>query len=125
VSYEAKKKKKKKKKGVKAGEEEDEEAKKKKTKNSELQTVLIFFFLFLPAETHRYSANTARVGPIWAVSARVGESTWQDAQSVASLPHRRVPPSRTRVRLLWSRVRAFQGDSENRSVHPTSNYNLL
>ena len=61
------------------------------------------------------SADTAQVSPIWAASAQVGESTWQDAaqrgidtRSTAPLLRRRVPPRQTQVRWLWSRIRASQ-----------------
>ena len=71
------------------------------------------------------SADTSRVGTNQPDSAQIGpslsrvgasrrkkkETTWQtrpDARSAASLARRRVAPRRTRVRHLWSRIRASQ-----------------
>ena len=92
-----------------------------------------FFFFFLNFGLTRpfrpIPADTDQVGPIWAVSAPILATSapilaasarfgnrhvarrGTDAQSAASLPRRRVPPRRTRVRSPGSRVRAFLIDT--------------
>ena len=86
----------------------------------------------IPADIGRYrpiSADTDRVGPIWVASAPISAASapilaasarcgnrhvarrGTDARSAASLPRRRVPPRRTRVRSPGSRVCASQSVS--------------
>ena len=131
VEGEEAKKKKKKKKGIKASEYGDSGA-----SNPLVFSLLSNFFFFspadflLPAETHRYSADTIRFGPVRLESARFGASrrpsepnrresarirkrkkkkknwTWFDAQAAASPARRRVGLRRTWVRRPFCRVRA-------------------
>ena len=84
--------------------------------------VCTFFFFLNFGLTRPFrpiQADTDRVSPIWAASAPISTASARfgtchvarrgtDARSAASLPRRRVPPRRTRVRWPGSRVRASQ-----------------
>ena len=92
-------------------------------KTVRLHLFFFFFFFFfnfgLTRPFRPIQADTDRVGPIWAASAPISAASARfgnryvarrdtDTRSAASLPRRRVPPCRTRVRWPGSRVRASQ-----------------